>query len=530
MKLAILDIGTNSIHLILGEIMPDLSFQVIDRAKDMTLLGQGTFRTGRLSTETMARGLEVIGRFHRLAGKKGASRILAVATSAVREAENGGDFLERVESETGVRVKVLSGEEEGRLIATAVQRAIDFGGQRALVVDIGGGSVEMGIAEQDRILAVASLKLGVARLSQTFRMSDPPRKEETEAMLRYAQEAFERALASLGEAARRITGGPEDVPVFDRVVGTSGTILNLAAMALLQETDEPLPSVNNRHVPEAWFRRLHKALVAATPDERLKIKGFDPQRADQIVTGAAVVSALLRATGATEMILCDRGLREGVVRDFITRNRKRLQRELEEPNVRRRSVLECARRYDVEPGHGENVARLALLLFDGTQKLHTLEAADRELLEYAALLHDAGYHVHYRRHHRHGMYLIRHADMAGFTPREIEILACLARYHRGGLPKKSHDAFGDLSPTDRRRVEVLAGLLRVADGLDRSHNAVVRGIACRLDPNSVTLTLDAGEDPELELWSARRKSDLFEKAFGRTLRFRLARGAAAQEE
>jgi len=530
MKLAILDIGTNSIHLILGEVMPDLSFQVLDRAKDMTRLGQGTFRTGRLSAETMARGLEAIGRFHTLAQKKGASRILAVATSAVREAENGGEFLERVSNETGLRVKVLSGEEEARLILTAVQRAIDFGGQRVLMADIGGGSVEIGIAEQDRILAVASLKLGVARLGQTFRMGDPPRRDEIEAMQRYAEEAFKNALASLGEKVHKITGEPEDVPAFDRVVGTSGTILNLAAMAEILETGEPIGSVNNHHIPEAWFRRLHKALVAATPEERGRIKGVDPLRADQIVTGSAIVIALLRSSGASELVLCDRGLREGVVRDFIARNRKRLQREMEEPNVRRRSVLECARRYDAEQEHGEHVAKLALQLFDGTQKLHALEAPDRELLEYAALLHDAGYHVHYRRHHRHGMYLIRHADLAGFTPREIEILACLTRYHRGGLPKKSHDAFGELSAPDRNRVEMLAGLLRVADGLDRSHNAVVRGISCRLDANSVALTLDTGEDPELELWSARRKSDLFEKAFGRTLRFRLARGASPPEE
>ncbi len=530
MKLAILDIGTNSIHLILGDVMPDLSFQVLDRAKDMTRLGQGTFRTGRLSEETMARGLEVIRRFHSLAKKKGASRFLAVATSAVREAENGGEFLERVESETGVRVKVLSGEVEARLIATAVQRAIDFGGQRALMVDIGGGSIELGIVEQDRILALASLKLGVARLSQTFRLTDPPRREELEAMQRYAEEAFEKALASLALKVRKTTGEPENVPAFERVVGTSGTILNLAAMAELMETGEPLAALNNHHVPQEWFRRLHKALVAAAPEERSRIKGFDPLRADQIVTGSTIVSAFFRATGTPELILCDRGLREGVVRDFIGRNRKRLQQELEEPNVRRRSVLECARRYDVDLEHGEHVARLALMLFDATQKLHVLEAADRELLEYAAVLHDAGYHVNYRRHHRHGMYLIRHADLAGFTPREVEILACLARYHRGSLPKKSHDAFAELSATDRKRVEVLAGLLRVADGLDRSHNAVVRGVTCRLDASVVTLTLDAGEDPEMELWSARRKSDLFEKAFGRTLRFRLARGAAAQED
>jgi exopolyphosphatase/guanosine-5'-triphosphate,3'-diphosphate pyrophosphatase len=523
MKLAILDIGTNSIHLIVGEVMRDMSFQVLDRAKDMTRLGEGTFRTGSLPAETMERALGVIKRFHRLAGNKSASRVLAVATSAVREAENGGDFLERVMDETGVRVKVLSGEEEARLIVTAVQRAIDFGGQRALVIDIGGGSVELGVADQETILGVVSLKLGAARISQTFRTSDPPEREEIQAIQRYAEDAFDQGLAALAEKVKK--AGGDGKPLFDRIVGTSGTILNLAAMAQLMEGGDPLAPVNNRHVPADAFRKLQKTLVAAAPSEGSKVKGLDPLRADQILAGSTILTTFLKRTGAEELILSDRGLREGLVQDFLVRNKRRLQRELEEPNLRRRSVLQCARRYEIDLEHAEQVSNLAMQLFDGTQKLHELEAGDRELLEYGALLHDAGYHVNYKRHHRHGMYLIRHADLAGFTPREIEILANLARYHRGSLPKKSHDSIADLSPADRRRVEALAGLLRVADGLDRSHNRVVRRLSCRLDETSVTLVLETGDDPELELWSARRKSDLFEKAFERTLRFRRTRAA-----
>jgi exopolyphosphatase/guanosine-5'-triphosphate,3'-diphosphate pyrophosphatase len=183
----------------------------------------------------------------------------------------------------------------------------------------------------------------------------------------------------------------------------------------------------------------------------------------------------------------------------------------------------------VELGHTGQVARLALQLFDGTQKLHGLEPTDRELLEFGALLHDAGYHVNYRRHHRHGLYLIRHADLGGFTPSEVDILANLARYHRGALPKKSHDSFAQLSRGDRRRIEVLAALLRIADGLDRSHNAVVRALSCRFDETTLTVTVTTGEDPELEFWSARRKADLFEKVFGRVLHFRRARATVKQE-
>ncbi|OGP81868.1 MAG: hypothetical protein A2Y95_05340 [Deltaproteobacteria bacterium RBG_13_65_10] len=525
MKLAILDIGTNSIHLVIGEVMRDLSFQVLDRAKDMTRLGDETFRTGFLPEDTIARALNVVRRFHRLAENKGASRFLAVATSAVREAHNGGDFLERVLEKTGVRVRVLSGEDEARMIVTAVQHAVDFGGGRALVIDIGGGSVELGLADQERILGLASLKLGAERLRETFLTTDPPAREETQALARYADDGFETAIETLARALGRGAGEKW----FDRVVGTSGTIVSLATMAHFAETGAPLDSVNNHHVPGEWFRRLHKTLLGSSTEDRAKIKGLDPQRADQIVAGSTILVTFLKRAGADALVLSDRALREGVVHDFLARNRRRLQRDLKEPNLRRRSVLQVARRYEVELGHAEHVARLALELFDETQKLHALEAADRELLEYGALLHDAGYHVNYRRHHRHGMYLIRHADLGGFTPREVEILANLARYHRGSLPKKSHEGIGELPPADRRRVEVLAGLLRIADGLDRSHNGVVRHFSCKLDETTLTLTVTTGEDPELELWAARRKSDLFEKVFGRALRFRKARGEAGQE-
>ncbi len=525
MKLAILDIGTNSIHLVIGEVMRDLSFQMLDRAKDMTRLGDETFRTGFLPEATIARALDVIRRFHRLAENKGASRFLAVATSAVREAHNGGDLLERILKEIGVRVRVLSGEDEARMIVTAVQHAVDFGGGRALVIDIGGGSVEIGLAEQESILGLASLKLGAERLRETFFTTDPPAREEIQALGRYADEGFETATEALAQAGGRGAGEKW----FDRVVGTSGTIVSLATMAHLAETGAPLEAVNNRHVPVEWFRRLHKTLVGSSKEDRAKIKGLDPQRADQIVAGSAILVTFLKRAGVDELVLSDRALREGVVQDFLARNRRRLQRDLEEPNLRRRSVLQVARRYEVELGHAEHVTRLALQLFDGTQKLHGLGPTDRELLEYGALLHDAGYHVNYRRHHRHGLYLIRHADLGGFTPREVEILANLARYHRGGLPKKSHDSIADLSAGDRRRIEALAGLLRIADGLDRSHNAVVRGLSCRLDETTVTVTVTTGEDPELELWSARRKADLFEKVFGRALHFRKARAGAKQE-
>jgi exopolyphosphatase/guanosine-5'-triphosphate,3'-diphosphate pyrophosphatase len=509
-RLAAIDLGSNSIHMVIVEVTASGGFRVVAGEKEMVRLGAFTLSRGRLPAVAISRGLDVLKKYARLAETQGAEKIIAVATSAIREARNGEDFLDRVGREIGVWPRAITGEAEARLVYLAALHSIHLEGKRALVLDIGGGSVELALGKGSQLEWAASKKLGVLRMAEQFVKSDPLTKKSEERLARYVREAVEPDV-------ERVRGGNVEV-----AIGTSGTILALGAMAHQIETGRPAETLHHVSVKASTLHALRQRLVAADFKERLRMPGMDELRADVIPAGAVILDTILDLLGIEELVLCEWALREGILIDYIQRHPRSLARAEAYPDVRRRSVIALAERCLYDEPHARQVATLATSLFDQTRNRHGLSDSDRALLEYAALLHDIGHHISYPGHHKHTYYLIKNGDLRGFHPSEIEVVANVARYHRRGEPRRKHAAFAALPRESRHTVRVLAGFLRVADALDRSHRQVVRRLTVSERAGLLRVRGEAKGDYELEIWGAGRRTQLLEKALGLTVRVEMS--------
>jgi exopolyphosphatase/guanosine-5'-triphosphate,3'-diphosphate pyrophosphatase len=507
MRIAAIDIGTNSIHMIVVQVRADLSFEVIDREKEMVRLGAGGLDGRALTPEAMHAALQVLSKFRRLAESHRVDETIAVATSATREAENGGEFLEAIARETGIRPRVISGTEEARLIHMAAVYGVSVPGHVAVVIDIGGGSVEVTRGTGPAIELGRSFKLGVIRLTERFVKTDPLEPRDERRLVRHID-------AEIGKYLNQIVREG-----FERVIGTSGTILSLGAVAAAADGHGTGGSLRNRRFSAKQIRRVRKDLVALDLEKRLRIPGLEPRRADLAVAGAILLDELLRRLHADEITLCDLSLREGLVLDYIARHRKEIAQVDRYPDVRRRSVFELADRCKYWPEHSQHVARLAMALFDQTRAIHGLTDREREWLEYAAILHDIGVLISYEGHHKHSYYLVKNGDLRGFEPDEIETIALVARYHRQGTAKRRHPGFRELPRPTRRTVRTLSAILRLAESLDRSHAQGITGLEMHDRGDDDLLQLRTTGDAELELWAAARQAAPFERMTGKPLRF-----------
>ena len=498
--------------MIVVQVRPDHSFEIVDREKEMVRLGAGGLGGRALTELTMRSALQALTKFKRLADSHEVDEVVAAATSAVREAENGREFLAAIRHRTGIEARVISGTEEARLIHRAAVYGVDVSDGAALVMDIGGGSVELTLGRASQVRIAHSLKLGVIRLTERFVHSDPITRADERRMVSHITEVLTPVTEKI-----RSRG-------FARVVGTSGTILSLGSLAVGAGRAVGSDELRNRRVSLKLLRRVRKELTALDLAGRIGIPGLDPRRADLAVAGSILVCTMLRLLGARELTLCDLALREGLALDYIHRNRAHIAKVEQYPDVRRRSVVELAERCNYSEPHARQVMRMALSLFDQTSAIHGLGAREREWLEYAALLHDIGVHISYSRHHKHSYYLIKNGDLRGFEPREIEIMALVARYHRRGLPKRSQAGYGDLSGARRRTVRTLSAMLRVAEGLDRSHAQSVSSVSVAPGAHDCLLKLAPAGDTELELWAAQRNVAPLESVLGRIIRCELDAG------
>ena len=499
MRIAAIDIGTNSLHMIVVRIRPDLSFEVSDREKEMVRLGAGGLDGRSLTPEAMQAALQVLSKFARLAESHGVDEIVAVATSAIREAENGGEFLQAAAEQTGIRARVIPGTEEARLIHLAAMYGVNLPGDVAVVVDIGGGSVEITRGTGQQIELGQSFKLGVIRLTERYVKTDPLTPRDARKIIR-------RIDADAGDYLARIANAG-----FDRVIGTSGTIASLGAVAA--GTDgrpvETTP-LRNRRVTAKQLRRLRKQIVPLTLEQRLRIPGLDPRRADLAPAAVVLLDTILQRLGASEITLCGYSLREGLVLDYIDRHRKQIAQADRYPDVRQRSVMELAERCRYSPEHANQVARLAVSLFDQTRAVHALTDCERQWLEYAALLHDIGVHISYDQHHKHTYYLIKNGELRGFEPDEIESIALVARYHRRATPSRRHTGYSGFGRTRRRVIRTLSAILRLSESLDRSHAQTIAGVRLTDRGDDALLQVRTTGDAELELWAAARHIGPFE--------------------
>jgi len=513
MRIAALDLGSNSFHLLVADVHPDGSFEPISREKDMLRLGDDVARYGLISPSLADRAVASIRRLRQLADALGAQEVLAKATSAIRTATNGSELVDRIEAETGVEVEVISGLEEARLIFAAVRSSLVLEPAPALCVDIGGGSVEFVIGDAAGLRWATSVPLGVGRLTAELVQSDPPSRSDRDAL----QTRITDSLSPIVDEVRRRK------PLM--AVGTSGTINDLARLAAADDDGEIPASANGLRIQADQLHALQRRIVRMSSTERRRLPGIEDKRADLLPAGVTLLATIFDVFEIAAMVTSDWALREGIVLDAV---------RVHDPDdwsddpraLRRAAIAGLARRCGSDIEHSQHVALLARMLFDQTQALHQLDDADREMLEYAALLHDIGQHVSRKGHHRHAAYLVDHAQLRGFAPDEIRFLAALVRHHRRGDIKASEPRAAALDKSSRDRLRKLAALLRLADGLDRGRRGVVDDVDVDVGADLVVLRLHSCDNAELELWGVRRRRDLFEKVFGRELEATVSRGAS----
>jgi exopolyphosphatase/guanosine-5'-triphosphate,3'-diphosphate pyrophosphatase len=514
-RIAALDVGSNSFHLIVVQVTTGGHFEVLDRAKEMVRLGESSLRTGIIPPEVFRRGLEALASLRRIADRHQPDALVAVATSAVREAQNGGEFVRAARDDVGVDIQVVRGQEEARLIYLGARSALDLDGRRVVLFDLGGGSLEVILADARECYFTDSIKLGVIRLAEEWGASDPPTTRELIALRTRVRRALEPVIARV-----RAMG-------FDFAAVSSGTALALAGLAHRENGKHDSDDHGGATIGAESLAEIEQKLAGLTLNERARLPGLDARRADTILPGAVVLRTALELCGAESARLCDAALREGIIADYIATHRPGMLLVEEFPDLRRRSVMELCRRCQFDEAHAQHVARLALSLFHQTRELHELDESDVELLEFAALLHDVGFYISPSGHHKHSQYLIGTHDMVGFSREEVELMALAVRYHRKAEPpgsrarkslRRRHRAFRSLQRRARRRVRYFASLLRIADALDRTHGRLVRAVRCQVRRKTIELRIEVDGDPELELWAARRKGDLLESLTGRRLR------------
>jgi exopolyphosphatase/guanosine-5'-triphosphate,3'-diphosphate pyrophosphatase len=499
-RLAAIDVGTNTIRLTVAEVQDDDTYRILDEEREMVRLGEKLDRTGRLSDAAIERALSAIGKMKAIADGFKIRQLRAIATSAVREAANGRTFIREVSRLHKVRIDVISGEEEAQLAFRSASRHFDLQGRSTAVVDIGGGSVEVILSAGTAVDHVYSLPLGAVRVTERLVRSDPLRPKHWKQM----KEEIDRGIRSIiRQPAHRA----------EIMVGSGGTFTALAHMSKWQREGRH-GSVQGYVLTPAEIIHLLRRLRETPLEARRQIPGLSPDRADIIVAGASVISRLVRGLDTQQIMVNERGIRDGLVLHMISELPGRSAASQPLPGNRIEWARHFARKAHSNERHCEQVANLTLQIFDGVKNRFDLPASSRDLLQAAALLHDIGYLISHAKHHKHAYHLIMHGNLPGFTPHEVELIANVVRYHRRAFPKKRHENLAYLTGPERRLIGRLSGILRIADGLDRTHSQSVTGVKVRALRGRLRMSVEAKALPEIECADAQRKSDLFRKAFG----------------
>jgi exopolyphosphatase/guanosine-5'-triphosphate,3'-diphosphate pyrophosphatase len=519
--LAAIDVGTNSIHMVVVRVQPDLpAFTIIDREKETVRLGNFNEDTKGLSENAMGRAVEALKRCCSIAASYQAEEVIAVATSAVREASNGQEFMERVYDEVGLAINLISGTEEARRIYLGVLSGVEFDGQPHAIIDIGGGSTELILGTGEPHRSLSSTKVGAVRLTAQFIANDPITDLEFTALRAYVRGMLEPPTEQL---RRQLKAGE---PM--RLIGTSGTIECLAAITAHKKLGMVPDPLNGYRMTYEDLSKLLEELRHADYEERLDMPEMSARRAEIIVAGAVILHEAMGLLGADSITICERALREGVVVDWMLVHGLIEDRMQFQKSVRQRNVLKTAHKYKVHLDRAERVAKFAMALFEQTLgSLHTWGTPEKELLWAAAILHNCGHFVSHSAHHKHSYYLIRNGELLGYTETELEVIANIARYHRKSFPKKKHDNYRNL-PTryHRQMVAQLSALLRVAVALDRRGIGAVASIHCHFDSDAHVLHMEVkatnpGDDCVSEMWNLDFKKEFFEQVFEAKLAARL---------
>ncbi len=516
-SLAAIDVGTNSIHMVVAKINPALpAFNIVDKEKSTVRLGERDRKTGKLTHEARLRSLAALRRCQEIAQGHHVDQIIVVATSAVREAPNGHAFIQEVEAELGLRINLISGEEEARRIYLGVLSGMEFQNQPYVIIDIGGGSTELVLGDSHGPRTLSSTKVGAVRLSEEFLTTDPINTREFERLQAYARGMLEwRA-----EEVRTHVKPGEQL----QLVGTSGTIESLIRIHACEALGACPTSLQGHELTLDELKQLTHRLRKLSYAERCQVPGMSERRAEIIVAGAVILQEAMSLLNLPSITACGRALREGIIVDWMLNHGLIEDRLRFQGSVRQRSAINLAHKYQVNLATAERVADFAVSLFDQTQgTLHDWTEEERQLLWAAAILHNCGHYVGHSSHHKHSYYLVRHGGLLGYTDVEVEIIANLTRYHRKGAPKKKHFNYQNLThKVHRKIVDQLSAILKLATALDRRQIGAVASVRCQYQPQDQTLILhlrpaQAENDCALELWSLEYKKACFEAEFGVTL-------------
>ena len=498
-RYAAIDIGSNSIRMEVAEKTPESPMRIVASEREVSRLGESVFHAGKISREAMDLTCQILARMAAQYEKLDVAGVRAVATSAVRDARNQAEFIERAARAANTTVDVISGREEARLIHLGVLSRWPLPSRRALMIDVGGGSVEIIASENGRMLDSISKPLGAVRLREMFLVNDPPTELELHRMHEFIVEKLDGVTRRFGTAH------------WDLAIATSATACTTVC-AIGGVSGSKADRVDRVRVRSAQVRKLAKRLGSLDLAGRRRIKGIGPRRAEIIVPGVSVFAHVLEAFGLASLHYSAAGVRDGIVADLAARGvgieRAQLNRE-QRAEVERLSV-----RYGISRKHSRKVAELARSLFLSLQPLHQLPLEMGKVLEAAAYLHDVGHYVSDLSHHKHSYYVVANSDMPGFTNRERELAATLCRYHRKTLPAPQHTTSQSLNGEEAQAVLRLIPLLRLADSLDRSHTQRIQSVECKIQDGQVTMQVTPSVDIDLELWAVERAGEVFRRVYG----------------
>ena len=517
-RIAAIDIGTNSFHLLVAAVDPKLrTFRIIQAEKATTRLGERDPETGELTEAAMQRGLETLRQFRDLAASHRVEQIVTAATSAVREAPNGRDFLQTILDDLGMEVDLVSGPEEARLIYLGVLSGMPFGDRPHLLLDIGGGSTELILADGRDARALTSTRVGAVRLQRDFVRDDPMPPQRRSFLQAFIQGSLEPAV---DKVRRRIK--PGETPVL---VATSGTAMAIGSLAASEE-ERPPRKLHGYCVTRQSLNKVVDRLITMTPAQRRELAPINDRRAEIIVPGALILQTTMKMLGVGEFVLSERALREGLIVDWMLRQGLLEDRFSFQSSIRQRTVLHQVQRFAVNQSRAERVASHALSLYDATRGvMHDDSGEGRELLWAAAMLHTCGQHINISAYHKHTWYLIRHGELLGYSEAEHLMVAAIARYHRRSLPKKRHESWQLVATRDNRRcVHQMALLLRLAAALDRRPEPVISALRIHAVKGSLDLEIvpeRVNQNVSLEQWSLEGCAEVVKEAVGVNLRVRV---------
>ena len=509
-KIAAVDAGTNSFHLIVVSADSDGNFEIIDREREVIRLNEGNPDDIKIiNAGAIEKAVAVLKSFKGIADSHGAP-LRVVATSALRESLNRNEFINKVWNEAGVEIEVISGHEEARLIYLGIMQSVPIFKDRTLIVDIGGGSTEFLIGHKGVTNFSVSVKIGAVRLTEKFF----PDCEVTESRVKECRKWVEGEIFQVVHSIKK--NG------FSICIGSSGTIMS-AGLMIQEARNRKFVATSILNNYEFSKKELHKVeeeiLSRKTLERRKKIPGLDEKRADIIPAGIIILSTIFDLLELDTMTISGYALREGIILDTLQKNHA----DLSLPNlsdIRNESIKQLAQSCNYDQMHCRHVAKLSLQLFDQLKDLHGLDDDYREYLYAASILHDIGYHISHTNHHQHSYYIIRHSELLGFNENEISIIAHVARYHRKSLPKTRHEDFSELPERTQNVIKKLAAILRVTDGFDRTHKRLVKSIKTKIANGTVELNLECekGVVPEIELWNLERRKELFEEVYSKKIK------------